>query len=74
MKKDEESLLRMNFLLQAARLYAETHPSLSSHFLYDFVQMSEKKIIRMYSLPHAVTRPSRPRLTSGGSSSGRSNT
>lgn len=47
----------MNFLLQAARIYAESHPALSSHFLYDFVQMSEKKIIRMYPPSHAETRP-----------------
>lgn len=48
MIKDEESLLRMNFLIQAARLYQTSFPEYSSHFLYDFVQISEKKIIRMY--------------------------
>jgi len=47
MKKDEESLLRMNFLLQAARLYQASYPDYSCHFIYDFVQISEKKMIRM---------------------------
>jgi hypothetical protein len=40
MKKDEEFLLRMNFLIQAARLYQRAHPAYSSHFLYDLVQIS----------------------------------
>lgn len=47
MKKDEESLLRMNFLVQAARLYQHSHPEYTRHFLYDFMQISEKKMIRM---------------------------
>ena len=47
MKKDEESLLRMNFLLQAARIYQHSFPDYSTHFLYDFIQISEKKMIRM---------------------------
>jgi hypothetical protein len=74
MKKDEESLLRMNFLVQAARLYELSFPQFSSHFVYDFVQISEKKIIRMYPLPHSATRHSRRRSISVGLDSERPTT
>ena len=67
MKKDEESLLRMNFLIQAARLYENSFPELASHFLYDFVQISEKKIIRMYSSHDLEIRLSRRRSINAGS-------
>ena len=30
----------MNFLIQAARLYENTLPEYSSHFLYDFMLLS----------------------------------
>lgn len=61
MKKDEESLLRMNFLIQAARLYSNSAPEYSHHFIYDFLQVSEKKMIRMYLFKYPVTNPSRKR-------------
>ena len=47
MIKDEESLQRMSFLMQAARLYQSSFPEFSNHLLFDFVQVSEKKMIRM---------------------------
>ena len=47
MIKDEESLQRMNFLIQAARIYQTSAPHYTTHFLYDFVLLSEKKIIRV---------------------------
>lgn len=63
MIKDEESLLRMNFLIQAARLYQDSFPEFSSHFIYDFIQLSEKKIIRMYPYFYEATNDSKKRST-----------
>ena len=51
----------MNFLVQAARIYADSAPEYSQHFLYDFLQVSEKKMIRMYVLGYPVTNSSRKR-------------
>lgn len=58
--KDEETLLRMNYLIQAAQLYCNIDPEYSSHLISEFVQLSEKKLIRMYSLlTNAETSSSR---------------
>lgn len=53
----------MNFLIQAAALYQTALPAYSSHFVYDFVQLSEKKLIRMYRSPHPATAPSNAKST-----------
>lgn len=47
MIKDEETLHRMNFLIQAAQAYQMSSPEYCSHFLFDFMQLSEKKMIRV---------------------------
>lgn len=51
----------MNFLIQAARIYADSAPEYSQHFLYDFLQVSEKKMIRMYIPLYIATNSSRKR-------------
>jgi len=53
----------MNFLIQAARLYQNSLPEYSSHFLYDFMLLSEKKMIRMYLTTDAEISSSRKRST-----------
>ena len=47
MKKDYESLLRMSHLLAAAKMYENAAPEMSQNLLKDFIQVSEKKMIRM---------------------------
>jgi hypothetical protein len=59
----------MNFLIQAAALYQTSLPAYSSHFVYDFIQLSEKKLIRMYIRSPPETAPSNAKSIPKGSPS-----
>lgn len=55
-KKDDESTKRMNFLVLAAKAYETLDPVLSCRLLKELVQISEKKMIRMYASNHSVIK------------------
>lgn len=46
-RKDGEVYHRLNFLLQAAKWADKVQPLLSAHYLREFVEVAEKRVIRM---------------------------
>lgn len=64
-KKEQEVYLRLNFLYQLAKSTNQLHAGLSMHYLAQFIEVAEKRVIRMYRATNSETSRSRDRSANG---------
>lgn len=45
--KESEAFKRLNFLMKASRMFSQVNETYSRYLLYEFLQVGEKRVIRM---------------------------